>query len=94
MPRVPSLRTLGNSRGQRTEIEFPMFASISRSWRRLVRDESGPTAVEYAVMLALIIVVVIGSVRLIGSNSNSAFQSAAQALDRKTDGNQDGNGQY
>jgi pilus assembly protein Flp/PilA len=71
-----------------------MFTSIIQQLRRLLRDERGPTAVEYAVMLALIIIVVIGSVRLLGASSNSAFQSAVQALDQKTDGNQDGNGQY
>jgi len=71
-----------------------MFASIIQRLRRLVRDEGGPTAVEYAVMLALIISVVFGSVRLVGTNSSGTFRSAAQAFDRKTDGNQDGNGQY
>jgi pilus assembly protein Flp/PilA len=76
-----------------------VIASIIQRVQRLVRDESGPTAVEYAVMLALIITLVIGSVRALGTNSNSAFQSSAQALDTsdtsdRTDGNQDGNGQY
>ena len=71
-----------------------MFMSIIQRLRRLVCDESGPTAVEYAVMLALIIVVTIGSVRLLGASSDSAFQSAAKAFNQKTDGNQDGNGQW
>jgi pilus assembly protein Flp/PilA len=80
-----------------------VIASIIQRLRRLVSDESGPTAVEYAVMLALIITVVIGSVRALGTNSSSAFQSSARALDTsgrtdgttdRTDGNQDGNGQY
>jgi pilus assembly protein Flp/PilA len=76
------------------EIEVLMFTSIIQQLRRLVRDERGPTAVEYAVMLALIIIVAMGSVRLLGASSNSTFQSAVNALDPKTDGNQDGNGQY
>ena len=71
-----------------------MFTSIIQRLRRLVRDESGPTAVEYAVMLALIIIVAMGSVRLLGASSKSVFQSAVMAVDQKTDGNQDGNGQY
>jgi pilus assembly protein Flp/PilA len=89
-----------HSLGSRAEIEVLVVASIIQRLRRLVSDESGPTAVEYAVMLALIITVVIGSVRALGTNSNSAFQSSAQALDTssgadgRTDGNQDGNGQY
>ncbi len=70
-----------------------MFGPIIQRLRRLVPDESGPTAVEYAVMLALVIAVCLGSVRLVGTNSNSVFNSAAKALDSKTDGNPDGNGQ-
>ena len=71
-----------------------MVASIIQRLRRLAREEGGPTAVEYAVMLAMIIIVVIGSVRLVGTTSDSVFRSAAKALDQKTDGNQDGNGQW
>lgn len=71
-----------------------MVASITRRLKRLVRDESGPTAVEYAVLLGLIMAAVIVSVRLVGTSSNSVFQSAADAFNRKTDGNPDGNGQY
>jgi pilus assembly protein Flp/PilA len=40
---------------------------------RFVRDESGPTAVEYAVMLALIIVVCITAVTTLGTNANNTF---------------------
>ena len=36
-------------------------------------DESGPTAVEYAVMLALIIVVCIAAITALGSNANNTF---------------------
>jgi pilus assembly protein Flp/PilA len=38
-----------------------------------LRDESGPTAVEYAVMLALIIVVCITAITALGSNANNTF---------------------
>jgi hypothetical protein len=37
---------------------------------------------------------VIGSVRLVGTNTSGAFRSASEVFDRKTDGNQDGNGQW
>ncbi len=40
---------------------------------RFLRDEGGPTATEYAVMLALIIVVVMGSVTTLGSNLNTKY---------------------
>lgn len=50
---------------------------------RFLSDESGPAAVEYAVMLALILVVIIGSIQSVGqgtgglwSNNNSAFKAA------------------
>ena len=39
-------------------------------------SEDGPTAVEYAVMLALIVVVCIGTVRSIGTNANAKFAAA------------------
>jgi pilus assembly protein Flp/PilA len=45
----------------------------------LKRDD-GPTAVEYAVMLALIIVVCIGAITTLGSNANKTFTSTAQAV--------------
>ena len=43
-------------------------------------SEDGPTAVEYAVMLALIVVVCIGTVRSIGTNANLKFTAANAGL--------------
>jgi pilus assembly protein Flp/PilA len=40
---------------------------------RFVREEDGPTAVEYAIMLALIIVVCVSAIQAIGSATNSKF---------------------
>jgi pilus assembly protein Flp/PilA len=45
-----------------------------------VKNEDGPTAVEYAVMLALIIVVCITAITAVGSNASSKFQSVANTL--------------
>ena len=45
-----------------------------------VKKEDGPTAVEYAVMLALIIVVCIASVTTIGSTANQQFSRVGSAL--------------
>jgi pilus assembly protein Flp/PilA len=42
-----------------------------------LKNEDGPTAVEYAVMLALIIVVCIGSITLLGKNANATFSNVA-----------------
>jgi Flp pilus assembly pilin Flp len=46
----------------------------------LWRDENGQDIAEYAVMLAVILVLVVGTVRLIGSNANNAFSSVASSL--------------
>ena len=45
-----------------------------------LKEEDGPTAVEYAVMLALIVVVCIGSVKLIGTNANTTFNKVATEI--------------
>jgi pilus assembly protein Flp/PilA len=45
-----------------------------------LRDESGPTAVEYAVMLALIIVVCITAITTLGSNANNTFSYVASQV--------------
>ncbi len=45
-----------------------------------LKDEDGPTAVEYAVMLALIIVVCIGAITTLGSNANTTFTSVGSAI--------------
>jgi Flp pilus assembly pilin Flp len=47
---------------------------------RICRDEQGQDIAEYAVMLAVILVLVIGTVRLIGTNANTAFSSVASSL--------------
>jgi pilus assembly protein Flp/PilA len=45
-----------------------------------LRNDQGPTAVEYAVMLALIIVVCIGTITTLGSNANGTFNSVGSAV--------------
>jgi pilus assembly protein Flp/PilA len=47
---------------------------------RFLKAEDGPTAVEYAVMLALIIVVCIGAITTLGTNANQTFTSVGGAL--------------
>ena len=44
---------------------------------RFIEREEGPTAVEYAVMLALIIVVCLGAITTLGQNSNGTFSNVA-----------------
>jgi Flp pilus assembly pilin Flp len=43
-------------------------------------EERGQDVAEYAVMLAVVLVIVIGTVRLIGSNANNIFSSVASAI--------------
>jgi pilus assembly protein Flp/PilA len=45
-----------------------------------LKEEDGPTAVEYAVMLALIVVVCIGAVQSIGNNASAKFTEVAGAI--------------
>ncbi len=45
-----------------------------------LKREDGPTAVEYAVMLALIVVVCIAAITAIGSASNQTFSSVGSAI--------------
>ena len=47
---------------------------------KFLKNEDGPTAVEYAVMLALIIVVCIAAITALGSNANNTFSYVASDL--------------
>ncbi|PYV95231.1 MAG: Flp family type IVb pilin [Acidobacteria bacterium] len=47
---------------------------------RLWTDDNGQDIAEYAVMLAVILVIVVGTIRLIGSNANTVFSSAASSI--------------
>jgi len=53
-----------------------MFSLISRLWF----EDNGQDIAEYAVMLAVILVLVVGTIRLIGTNANNAFSSVASSL--------------
>jgi Flp pilus assembly pilin Flp len=43
-------------------------------------DDQGQDVAEYAVMLAVILVIVVGTIRLIGSNANNVFSSVGSAI--------------
>jgi Flp pilus assembly pilin Flp len=53
-----------------------MTQLISRLWT----DEKGQDIAEYALMLAVILVLVVGTVRLIGSNANTVFSNVASSI--------------
>lgn len=47
---------------------------------RFLTSEDGPTAVEYAVMLALIVIVCLAGIRAVGTNTSSTFNSVSTQL--------------
>lgn len=53
---------------------------MTQSLRKLWADHEGQDIAEYAVMLAVILVLVVGTIRLVGSNANNAFSSVASSL--------------
>lgn len=53
---------------------------MARTLQYLWNDESGQDIAEYAVMLAVILVIVVGTVRLIGSNANNVFSNVASSI--------------
>jgi pilus assembly protein Flp/PilA len=57
-----------------------MLSQLTTKALDFLRNEDGPTAVEYAVMLALIIVVCIAAISVLGSNANNTFNKAATTL--------------
>jgi pilus assembly protein Flp/PilA len=54
--------------------------NLSLKVQRFLKSEDGPTAVEYAVMLALIVVVCLSTITTIGTRANATFNQIAGAL--------------
>jgi len=48
--------------------------------KQFLITEDGPTAVEYAVMLALIVIVCLSAIQAVGTNTNAKFQQSADML--------------
>jgi Flp pilus assembly pilin Flp len=57
-----------------------MGGNVIQKIRQLWNEESGQDVAEYAVMLAVILVIVIGTVRLIGGNANNVFSSVGSQM--------------
>jgi Flp pilus assembly pilin Flp len=57
-----------------------MGATVIKTIQQLWADESGQDVAEYAVMLAVILVIVIGTVRLIGGNANNVFSQVGSSM--------------
>ncbi|MDA0833694.1 MAG: Flp family type IVb pilin [Planctomycetota bacterium] len=54
--------------------------NFAQSVKRFLVSEDGPTAVEYAVMLALIVIVCLTAIQAIGTNAATTFQNVADQL--------------
>jgi pilus assembly protein Flp/PilA len=53
---------------------------VARAARSFLAAEDGPAAVEYAVMLAMIVLVCFAAIETLGTKTNSMFQNAASSL--------------
>jgi pilus assembly protein Flp/PilA len=53
------------------------MSTLFKQFVRFLKSEDGPTAVEYAVMLALIIVICIAGITTLGKNANSTFANVS-----------------
>ena len=53
---------------------------MARLLKQLWHDDRGQDIAEYAVMLAVILVIVVGTIRLIGSNANNVFSQVGSAI--------------
>jgi Flp pilus assembly pilin Flp len=53
---------------------------ITKTFRSLWTNDQGQDIAEYAVMLAVILVLVVGTIRLIGGSSNNVFSSVASSI--------------
>lgn len=62
---------------------------LAKTITRFLAAEDGPTAVEYAVMIAMIIVVCLLGVQAIGANSNSVFEDIADDMNNLRTGTVD-----
>jgi pilus assembly protein Flp/PilA len=56
------------------------MSQLLHSVKCFVASEDGPTAVEYAVMLALIVVVCLTAIQAVGTNANNKFNAVKNAL--------------
>jgi len=58
--------------------------NLVQNVKKFLQSEDGPTAVEYAVMLALIVIVCLSAVRLVGTNAKSQFDKIATEIGTAT----------
>ena len=57
-----------------------MFSRFAQAFGNFLKAEEGPTAVEYAVMLALIIVICLAAITALGTSANETFGNVSSAV--------------
>jgi pilus assembly protein Flp/PilA len=87
-PRISAQKHIGSPVVDRHQV---LFSGKDRPMKKLydgmvnfLQKEDGPTAVEYAVMLALIIVVCLVAIQILGKNANSAFGTVGASIGAAT----------
>ena len=78
-----SVRQHGGAKAfRRRAVQLERFAmkDFALKIRRFLASEDGPTAVEYAVMLALIIIVCLTAISSIGTEANTTFSTVADSI--------------
>ena len=73
------LPTIGTSQCYQEGV-FRGVNLMTSLMHNLLNSDDGQDIAEYAVMLAVILVIVVGTIRLIGSNSNAVFSQAASSI--------------
>jgi pilus assembly protein Flp/PilA len=63
-----------------------IMKNIVSKVQRFIKSEDGPTAVEYAIMLALIVIVCLTAIQAVGTSANSTFQDIAADLESSRTG--------
>jgi Flp pilus assembly pilin Flp len=74
MRKIKASRLCRDERGIKETLNMPHLL------RDLWRHDQGQDIAEYAVILAVILVLVVGTIRLVGSNANNAFSSVASSI--------------
>jgi Flp pilus assembly pilin Flp len=77
---APWAITLGRREDHPLDLETTRKEEPMELVRRLWNGEEGQDIAEYAVMLAVILVIVVGTIRLIGSNANNVFSNVASSI--------------
>src|SRR5262245_22254967 len=72
---------LGEGSPQLPSSEVDGMTQFTRGMIAFLRSEDGPTAVEYAVMLALIIVVCLAAIQFVGTSASVTFSTVGKAID-------------